>query len=109
VVQRDCADRAAVHDALGAEPRSAYRRGDDLARDTLAQARRYKTAVDKGKVASLQALRRGIGRSNGHLVRQTLTSFRVRRTLAALILGGLQPPRARTHAHPLPAVGKWDG
>lgn len=67
VVQRDSADRAAVEDRLGAEVRPAYRCGDDLARDTLAQARRYKAAIDNGKIASLQALRRGIGRSNGHL------------------------------------------
>ena len=72
VVQRDFADRAAAQSALGADgggKRAGYRRGDDLARDMLAQARRYKGAVATGKVPSFQALQRGLGRSNGHMDR----------------------------------------
>lgn len=69
VVHRDAADRAAAHDALGATADRGYRRGNDLARDTLQQARRYKAAVRNGKIASLEALRRGLGRSCGHMDR----------------------------------------
>jgi len=69
VVRRDDGDRAAAAEALGKPATKGYRRGDDLARDMLTQAQRYRSAVESGKFASMQALQRGIGRSNGHMGR----------------------------------------
>lgn len=66
-VRRGKADRDAVVSALGT--RAARQRGDDLARDMLLLARRYRAAVQDGHVASVTALQRGLGRSNGHMHR----------------------------------------
>lgn len=69
LVQRDAGDRAAVETALGDITRTGYRRGTDMALDMLTVARRYRAAVREGKVPSLTALQRGLGRSNGHMSR----------------------------------------
>lgn len=69
VVQRDAADRATANEVLGDAAVRHYRRGDDMARDMLQQARRYKASVQGGHFASQCALQRGIGRSNGHMSR----------------------------------------
>lgn len=69
VSQRDADERAAMAQALSPASEQAPRRGDDLALDMLQQARRYKAAVTDGKVVSMAAVQRGIGRSNGHMSR----------------------------------------
>jgi len=69
LTQRDASDREATRAALGDVQRSTYRRGSDLALDMLKLARRYRGAVRDGKVPSLMALQRGLGRSNGHMSR----------------------------------------
>ena len=87
VVQRDADDRGAVADALGEPAQSGYRRGNDLARDTLQQAHRYRVAVRSGKIASYEALRRGLGRSSGHLDR-VLRMLKLPEDVQARILAG---------------------
>lgn len=69
LIQRDEADRMAVALALGDVPKAGYRRGTDMALDMLTLARCYRAAVREGKVPSLLALQRGLGRSNGHMSR----------------------------------------
>lgn len=71
VVQRDAAERATAQAELAGALKKGYRRGDDLTRDKLAQARRFQELVKSGKFESMEALKRGISRSNGYMDRIT--------------------------------------
>ena len=69
VIQRFQAGRIAAQEALGSRGRKTWRRGDDLARATLEQARQFQAAVESGKVDNYTQLQEGLGRSKGHLYR----------------------------------------